>query len=162
MGRPLSSVWTFFNKFILPLAFIAIAIYGLAYLWFHPDDAVFNHGLGISLESRWLFTAGFGVVIPLTVWSSWRMKRVTLVSDGIWVSDYVTESHIPFTAIGKVRESLYSRRPLVIVEFKDKTAFGRRITFMPADGTALPDLAMRLAEARQRDSSRLSPRPRRG
>jgi hypothetical protein len=65
------------------------------------------------------------------VWSSVRLKRVTVDDDALYISNYKTEIRIPLTEVLEVKECRRSDWFVLALDLKHPTAFGQHIVFPP-------------------------------
>jgi len=71
-----------------------------------------------------------------------RLKRVRIDDDALYISNYLKEISVPFSAIADVTEfgpsflSIRGGRP-AIVHFREPTDFGHRIIFIPEGSTGM-------------------------
>jgi hypothetical protein len=107
----ISSSGTFAMKVLLPL--LATIIFVSAILCF---------SLQLILLSL--------VCLGLYLLSAASLKRVSIDTTNMYVSNYMSECVVPLGAIDGVFESQGSTR-IVTVHFRDQTPFGDQITFVP-------------------------------
>jgi hypothetical protein len=115
MDRTVSSIMTFFLKFLLPPLWIGG--FGIGIL---------QNDVDLQVMLYWIVGSTF------LLWSSVPLKRVVLRADGLSVSNYRREILIPFGAIERVTQNRWSGGRPVTIYLRSETPFGRRIRFMPA------------------------------
>jgi hypothetical protein len=135
MDRTISASTTFFLKYILPPLWIGWFGYGTLKLLIYPLDVVFNHERGgagpkeqFIVFVAWILGSGFFLLVSLP------LKRVLLRADGLSVSNYRREILVPFGAIERVTQNLFTGGRTVTIHLRCDTLFGRSFTFMPVGG----------------------------
>lgn len=129
MPRTLSSAQTLFMKVFFP----AIWIGGFTSI----TIAMFLNGLHDRFGRptpepiKWVFLVTTLVGTALIYWSCIRLKRVSLDGSSLIISNFVTEVAVPLSDLEKVSENRWvSSHPVTLV-FRQETAFGRSIVFIP-------------------------------
>jgi hypothetical protein len=129
MIRNISSVQTFWMKFLLPAIWIMGFGLGTVSLWLG-----IMHGRSNDLppeEMKWLFLI-FWVAGTLGIlWTAANLKRVRVDSKYLYVSNYLRETSIPFSNVKDVTENRWVNYHPVTIHFQDATEFGDKIRFMP-------------------------------
>jgi hypothetical protein len=127
----LSAPETIFIKWLFPLLWSGGWGIGTIDFFIHPQQVSINHvvqdpppGFGVLLVVAWF------VGTPLALLFGWRLKRVHATPTALYVSNYLREICIPLSEIADVYHPPYSRRAMVVVEFRRRTAFGDRIRFL--------------------------------
>jgi hypothetical protein len=132
MPRTLSSAWTFFYKFLLPVLLIA----------------VFAVGFRSALEARGAYSGtpsasppvdllALGLVVLVALVAVARtcvpLKRVRLGDDGetLLVSNYFQEWKVPAGLITSVRQNRWLKLRPVTLHLRIDPGCGTRVTFMP-------------------------------
>lgn len=129
MELKLSSRWTFFYKFILPVLTAAGMCYGAWRAFTHPDEL--HLPPGFSPEGGWMFFAGVAVAVAVVIWwTVWPLKRLELADDELLVSNYLTEIRVPLSAIESISRPSATNPKRYTVTFAEPTEFGRTFTFM--------------------------------
>jgi hypothetical protein len=65
------------------------------------------------------------------LWANVGLKRIRVDERQLYVSNYLRETSVPFSAIADIKQNRWlSTRPITI-RFKDATRFGDKVTFMP-------------------------------
>ena len=128
-AKTISSVFSLVLKVLLPALWICAFGATTVLLWLKlmhgreggpPDEAM------IFLI---LWTAGSVssfLLIPM------RLKRMRIGQNGLYISNYLQEISVPFESIKDVTFSRWIPGPIT-VHFRDDTAFGDRIVFLPVD-----------------------------
>ncbi len=120
--RTLSSGWTFWMKFLFPAIWIACFGFGTILIWQKvPNDAM----------PPFAFLGAWILGTALIIWNTAGLKRIRIDERQLYLSNYLREISVPFTAISDVRQNRWlSTRPIT-VHFEDATEFGDKVTFMP-------------------------------
>jgi hypothetical protein len=118
----LSSRMTFFMKVVFPSVWIAGFGAATALLWAQP-------GTPDTTKRQFLLAAVVGSVLIL--WSCARLKRVYADDNCLHISNFQTEITVPFGMIAEVTENGWINIHPVTIHLRERTPFGRRITFMP-------------------------------
>lgn len=127
--RNLSSAWTFWTKFILPVVWISGFGTGTILLWlgrFHDR----NNAMPPPQE-KFVFLAVWILGSTFILWASAGLKRVRMDERQLYVSNYVKEIHIPFSAITDVKQNRWLNSRPITIYFRDATEFGDKARFMP-------------------------------
>lgn len=78
-----------------------------------------------------LVTSSFAIAVPLL---DMRIKEVSVVDEGLLVSDFSKSETVPFSNIKEVKAgNTRATAPYVFVEFDTKRLFGKKIYFRPVD-----------------------------
>jgi hypothetical protein len=129
MIRYVSSVQTFWMKFLLPAGWILVFGLGTLGLWLG-----IMHGRNNELppeEMKWLFLFIWVAGTSALLWMAATLKRVRLDSKCLYVSNYLRETSIPLSNVKDVTENRWANYHPVTIHFFDATEFGEKITFMP-------------------------------
>jgi hypothetical protein len=116
----LSSLQTFVSKFIFPLIWIGWTVFGTM-----KSIKVVDPKSWLAGFAFWLGFSGF------IYWSCVRLKKVSIDDQYLYVSNYLREIAIPFSAIGDVTYNWWLNSHPVTIYFKEPTEFGDKIVFMP-------------------------------
>jgi hypothetical protein len=124
--RTLSSAQTFFVKFMGPAFFIPVVAYlvylmARSYAAAHPADPV-------PWALSWFVLAA---AFLYSLWWSFKLKRVVIAGESIYISDYSKEVALPLSAIVDVRENRWLKLHPVTITFDRDTPWGSEIKFMP-------------------------------
>jgi hypothetical protein len=126
----LSSRWTFFYKFVLPVLAIGGMCYGGWRAFSRPEEVHLSNGM--RPEQAWMVVLALGVFIGALIW--WtvaRLKRVTLDGDELLISNFRAEIRVPLSAIASISGASATNPKRYTVTFVEATEFGRTFTFMP-------------------------------
>lgn len=138
MATPLSSRWTPFYKFALPLLTLGGIGAGAFYEFVHPESQKLPPG--IPQQYGWVVVFFTGLLIGVIFW--WAvadLKRVELDGDELIISNYRTEIRVMLTAVETISARSMTNPPRYTLTFAESTEFGNRITFLPAmEWTLLP------------------------
>ena len=129
-ARVISAGDTFVAKVVISSAFLFMAVVLVA-LALRPLTSA--HGLGISPLRIVERLALLGMAMWV-VWSLVPLKRVALSETSLHVSNYLREIVVPLSDVNSVTE-IEGRAYRVVIEFKRRTRFGRRIRFSPIGWT---------------------------
>jgi len=121
----ISTKETFYHARLKPRFSILVAIVAIIFL-----------GLILSYDNKLLalmtlVTSSFAFAVPLL---DMRIKEVSVVDQGLLVSDFSKSEMIPFSGIKEVKAgNTRATAPYVFVEFASKGSFGKKIYFKPVD-----------------------------
>ena len=65
------------------------------------------------------------------LWANAGLKRVRMDERQLYVSNYVQEIHIPFSAITDVKQNRWLNSRPITIYFRNATEFGDKVRFMP-------------------------------
>src|SRR5690349_15578996 len=125
----LSSAWTFSAKFVFPVLWISGFGLGTVSLWL---DAF--HGRNNELPPsvmKFVFLGMWIVGSAFILWACAGLKRVRVDERQLFVSNYLREICIPFSAVREVSQNRWLNIRPITIYFRDVTEFGDRATFMP-------------------------------
>jgi hypothetical protein len=124
--RTISSDLTFVWKLVFPTIWITPCVIGTLVLFLGDSGGNENDS-----PSKWTAFAIATVAIVLI----WRfcvsLKRVRIGAKVIIISNYIKEIRVPFDEIVNVTENRWFNIHPVTIYFRNRTAFGHRIIFMP-------------------------------
>lgn len=121
----ISTKETFYHARLKPRFSILVAIVAIIFL-----------GLILSYDNKLLalltlVTSSFAIAVPLL---DMRIKEVSVVDEGLLVSDFSKSETVPFSKIKEVKAgNTRATAPYVFVEFDAKGSFGEKIYFRPVD-----------------------------
>jgi hypothetical protein len=122
--RPLSSTQTLIAKWLFPALWISGFGIGTVLMWLHCAITVIN-APRLQFLIVWLFGTMLLILGPS------RLKRVHVDATNIYVSNYFREAAVPLANIcGVTQNRLLNWHP-IRVHFREPTAFGTSIVFMP-------------------------------
>jgi hypothetical protein len=130
MTTPLSSRWTPFYKFVLPVLAAGGICYGAWRAYVRPDQLRLPDGF--APEYGWMFVVLVGMVVALSIW--WAvapLKRIDLDGDDLVISNCLTDLRVPLSAIEAISGPSATNPKRYTVTFVEPTEFGRTFTFMP-------------------------------
>lgn len=120
MPRRISSLTTFYVKFLSPIFFVLWTIIFMKML----------QGTGGGFGEM-AFAVLFAVVIVGTAfWMSWGLKKVRLDDRNLYVSNYLKEITVPISEIGEVSEFILYEPRRVTIHLRNPTEFGQKIVFL--------------------------------
>ena len=129
MKTRLSTPLTYLYKVGLAAIFAGFAIFmiavSLGYQWRKPEGR--NSPMTLLARAGYLLVGLGGFY---WAWQFTRLKRVETDDTSLYVSNYRTETQIPFTEIAEVRET----SPYwftVVITLKNPSRFGRVVVFRP-------------------------------
>lgn len=130
MELNLSSRWTFFYKFILPVLTTGGMCFGAWRAFSHPHEVHLSNGMRPG--QAWIVVVALGAFIAaLMWWTVARLKQVSLDGDELLISNLLTEIRVPLSAIASIRGPSPTHPKRYIVTFVEATEFGRTFTFIP-------------------------------
>jgi len=132
MEMLVSSRWTPFYKFVIPLVIGALIGYGDYVVWFAHHSAIRNSLKGILSSESWtlllLLSAG---VMGLVLWMAIPLKQVVLTSDGLWISNFLWKTFVPLVEVQEVSSLGWSQPRRATIRFRIRTMFGKSVTVIP-------------------------------
>jgi hypothetical protein len=120
MVERLSSLQTFFSKFIFPPIWIGSFGLGVTKTMQAADPRSW-----LPIFVIWIVGSGF------IYWTCARLKKVSIDEQYLYVSNYFQEIAVPFSFVGDVTQNRWMNNQMVTIHFKSPTEFGDRIVFMP-------------------------------
>jgi hypothetical protein len=122
--RRLSSLQTFFTKFIFPAFWLT--------LWGVFTIATFlGRMAGANDKGKWILPVTWFVGAGFLYWFCGRLKKVSVDENFLYVSNYFKELAIPLSEIFDVTENRWVNTNSVTIHFARPTEFGSKIVFMP-------------------------------
>ncbi len=130
MATTLSSRWTPFYKFVIPLLVFGGLGTGAVMRYLHPEPQKMPPGL--RPDQGWILMAVAAVIaIAVMWWTLGRLMRVELDDDELIVSNYRTEIRVPLSNVAKIGGPSRSNPPRYTLTFDMPTDLGRTIAFIP-------------------------------
>lgn len=130
MATTLSSRWTPFYKFVIPLLVIGGVGTSAVMAYLHPEPQKMPPGLGP--DQAWILMVVAGVIaIAVMWWALGRLMRVELDDDDLIISNYRTEIRVPLANVARIRGPSRSNPPRYTLTFEEPTDLGRTIAFIP-------------------------------
>ncbi len=131
----LSSLWTFWMKFVFPPLWLGGFAAGTVAMFVAPERF---RGGPPPLAVRLCFVA-FLCYAAVWLWSRClTLKRVRTDGGSLYVSNYFREEAIPFGDVGEVGETRWSSPRLAMLHFRRATAFGWDVVFLLPGGWLPP------------------------
>jgi len=125
--RVLSSGWTWFYKFIFPTIWIGGFGFGTLMMFLVPDSFSGDDVRVIRDEFLTILVLGSALIY----WSCIRVKRVSIDSDSVLISNYREVIRVPLRDVERVSGSILMHPELIWLHFRRPTRFGSRIVFIP-------------------------------
>ena len=122
-----SSNLTLFYRLFVPVFFVVFVGALVAFVWLNPRQYYANLP-GDTL--RLVFTGFFLGVVALFALTVWRLRRVEMSREWVYVTDYFRQARYPWTNVARVVETPLGLLRLVNVYFHEPGSFGRRATFV--------------------------------
>ncbi|MHB0964057.1 MAG: hypothetical protein ACYC5V_12700 [Gemmatimonadaceae bacterium] len=130
MATTLSSRWTPFYKFVIPLLVFGGLGTGAVMRYLHPEPQKMPPGL--RPDQGWILMAVAAVIaIAVMWWALGRLMRVELDDDELIVSNYRTEIRVPLANVAKIAGPSRSNPPRYTLTFEEPTDLGRTVAFIP-------------------------------
>ena len=130
MATTLSSRWTPFYKFVLPLLVVGGIGTGTVVAYLHPEPQ--NMPPGLNPDQGWILMACAAVIaIAVMWWALGRLMRVELDDDELIISNYRTEIRVALSHVAKIGGPSLSNPPRYTLTFEEPTDLGRTIAFIP-------------------------------
>src|SRR5262245_47691433 len=126
--RRLSSAQTWLMKFAFPIAMnVSLVFSALVCLGVIRIDWFKNQWQRMPPQAIW-FLGAFGVYLNvMCALINWRLKRVEMDGENLYISNYMDEIVVPLTNVASVSESrMMNPRPITI-KFHEPTEFGNRV-----------------------------------
>jgi hypothetical protein len=114
----LSSIATFFSKFILPVAFLL-----LLPIWF-------QRAIRSGVEA-WLVAGLWLAACMFLIASARRLHRVTIQGDSFVISNYLRTCHVPIGHLRRITEHRWDKAQSITLHFAPSTPFGDRVRIIP-------------------------------
>jgi hypothetical protein len=127
--RTISSAYTFWMKYVFPCLWIPGFGGGAFILWF--DLARGKHGELPPVGMKYAFATIWVLGTTFILWIALRIKRVQMDGANLYVSKWFQEITIPLRAIVKVTEIKWIKGHPVTIYFKEATACGDKVMFLP-------------------------------
>jgi hypothetical protein len=124
--RTLSSVLTFFMKFLFTSIWISGFGFFTVMVWVHTVDPS-----GLPDNRRWQFLTAWICGSLFILWGCAGLKRVRVDERMLYISNFRKEIPVPLSAVESVTENTWINIRPVTICFRVETAFGRTIKFMP-------------------------------
>lgn len=143
MATTLSSRWTPFYKFVIPLLVLGGIGTSTVVAYLHPEAK--NMPPGLNPDQGWILMAVAAVIaIAVMWWALGRLMRVELDEDDLIISNYRTEIRVPLSNVAKITGPSRSNPPRYTLTFEEPTDLGRTVAF-------IPPIAWTLGRMKERD-----------
>jgi hypothetical protein len=120
-------------KFAFPALWVGLFGYGTLRLWIVPADVVFNGVKGAATRhDQILFLAMLALGTLFIAWTCFPLKQVNLTATGFRVSNYFSESVVPFQMVERITQNRWLNVRPITLHLRRPSDFGDRITFLPA------------------------------
>jgi len=127
-ARTISSVFSLVLKVVVPLWIVLFGV-PTVLLWLNMMHGAaggpVHEGITWFFLILWIAGSVFFFLVPM------RLKRVRIGENGLYISNYIREISVPFDSIKDVTFNRWIRGNPITVHFRDATAFGDRIMFLP-------------------------------
>lgn len=144
MGNtPISSVMTFPMKFLFPLVWGSGWCYGTVQLFRDPPGISWQGGGVPPVWAKWVFAGCLVLGAVILGRAGAPLKRITIEQGHLVISNYLRQVVVPLRSISAVGLSTrwtVNDTPVGIIELRDPTDFGQRVTFYPRDESAYQEL----------------------
>jgi hypothetical protein len=133
MHRTLSSAWTFFYKYLLPVVWIAgFAIAARAAVENPAALSAGSPGGALPYSATLLIFIGLAGLASL-VWFCTPLKRVRMGDDGssLLISNYLSEWEVPTSLITDVTQNRWIKLRPITIHLRIDPGCGTRVVFMP-------------------------------
>jgi hypothetical protein len=144
--RTISSAYTFWMKFVFPIFWIVTFGFGTFTVWFGTAG---RNGEPPPDVIKCIFTVIWMVGTSFLLWLAIRLKRVRIDARNLYVSKGFREITIPLEEISRVTEIRWINAHPITIHFKNATACGANIMFMPTRRFALWSAHPIVAELKQ-------------
>ena len=122
-----SSNLTLFYRLFVPIFFVVFVGALVVFLWAHPQ-AYYGNVRGLHLRVG--ATAFFATVLALIAVTVWRLRRVEMNGEWVYVTDYFRQARYPWSNVRALRERSLGPLRLVTVELHAPGSFGRAVSFV--------------------------------
>lgn len=123
MQKTISSKLTFFMKVIFPVMWFFSLINVVSFISdnsISPSDLPKEFGIFFWIFGLFIF-----------YWFYFRLKKVCVFGDFLYVSNFMKEIQISLTEVEKITENILAGHNPVTIHLKTPSEFGRKILFMP-------------------------------
>lgn len=118
---------TLFYRLFLPIFFGVFLGALVVFLWLHPQ-AYYGNLRGDYL--RYGATLAFVVLVIVTLFTVWRLRRVEMNREWVYVTDFFSQARYPWAGVAQVRETSLGIFSLVHVDLRQAGSFGKTLTFL--------------------------------
>jgi len=125
----ISSAYTFWMKYVFSSLWISGFGSGTFILWF---GLARGKDGGLPPEAmKYLFALIWVLGTTFILWMAIRMKRVRMDDSNLYVSTGFQEVTVPLREIAKVKELKWIKGHPITIHFKNPTACGSQVMFLP-------------------------------
>lgn len=125
----ISSSWTLFNRIFFPTFFLVFFGVGNLAFWFVNFE---NYMMSNLLFYRVLFMAMFLVGLIVFYNTSWKLKRIDIDDEFVYVSNYFKTARYSFDMIETIKEKMsFTNNKSVYITLVLPGTFGQVIRFKP-------------------------------
>lgn len=143
MATTLSSRWTPFYKFVIPLLVIGGTGTSAVTAYLHPEAKTMPPGL--RPDQGWILMVVAAVIaVAVMWWALGRLMRVELNDDELIISNYCTEIRVSLSNVARIGGPSRSSPPRYTLTFEEPTDLGRTVAF-------IPPIAWTLGRMKERD-----------
>ncbi|MHB1313670.1 MAG: hypothetical protein ACYC3L_16750 [Gemmatimonadaceae bacterium] len=129
MATAMSSRWTPFYKFVLPVLVVGGMCFGAVRASLQPQDV--HMPPGMAPDYGWVALLAMLVLVTGVMWYTLApLKKVELDGDDLVISNYRTEIRVPLDMVEKIDERSMTNPRRYRMTFREPTDFGRRIVFL--------------------------------
>jgi len=154
----LSSKWTPFYKFVLPVLVTGGMGLGAWRVYGHPQEV--NLPPGLPPAYGWVLMLAIAVMVAAFLWLTLApIKKVELDDGSLVISNYRTEIRVPLEMVEKIDDRSMTNPKRYTITFREPTDFGQRIVFLEPmvwtmnpwhEAEEIAELRNALAEAQMR------------
>ena len=118
---------TLFYRLFIPIFSLVFLGALLIFLWLHPQ-AYYGNLRGDYL--RYGATAVFAMLVLLLALTVWRLRRVEMNREWVYVTDFFRQARYPWAGVAGVRETPLGIFSVVHVDLAQAGTFGKSVTFL--------------------------------
>ena len=133
MNRPLSSAWTFFYKYLLPVVWVVGFAIGTRATMDNQRALSGGSANAATPTMLWLLMFVGLAGLASLAWFCAPLKRVRVGDDGesLFISNYLTEWHVPAGLITNVTQNRWIKMRPITIQLRIDPGCGTRVVFMP-------------------------------
>lgn len=122
-----SSNLTLFYRLFIPVFFVVFCGCMTVFLWAKPQQ---YYGNLDGSHLRIGFTVFFITSLTLMFFTIWKLKRVEMSNQWVYITDYFKQARYPWTNIKDISEHSFLFFKIVKVKLNEPGSFGNNITFV--------------------------------